>query len=532
MAEKLLQTPTPAYTDLIDVWDKCRSIISGHRAVLSHDRIVNISTNFLISFSPTMSQEQFEFYKTESELPGINSQFAKLLVGGLLRKPPAITFSDKVPKDVESWIRESFGVDGSSLIAVLDLLLTEEIATSRAWVYSDYPRISEQVASTLLSSEWAAIKPYPVLWKAEQVINWQTKIVDGVKRLTRVVVRDLVEAYADKEAIHPSYVDTIWVHELIDSTYQVRRFEAAPVTEKVVSNVSLNKVNIEHNAAAVKFELKETIIPKSHGKEMSLIPAWPLNGAIEPVEPELSTIIDKEIALYNKISRRNHLLYGAATYTPWISSDMKSEDFDEIVAQGLGTWIKLEQGDQIGALTTPTDALADLDTAIKAGLEEIARLGVRMLANEGTQQSGVALQIRNASQTANIGSLNTKISAVMRDVIVHMINRRYSHDIDQSDVTFTLCSDFDTVPLGVEWIRLIGEYYEKNLLPRSAWLELLKANDLLSHDYDDDTATEEMNNDELVTANLTQQDKGISTASKIKKQESQRENRKEDIIED
>jgi len=527
-----LQTPTPEFEQMTPVWKKCRVVVSGQRAVLSHDKLVTDKNNLLIPFSPTMDQAQFDFYKREAELPGVNSQFVKLLAGGLLRKPPVIEYSDKVSQEARDWIENSISVDSASLISFLDTILNEELVTSRTWIYVEYPNLPEDKTKLMSQSDWLAVKPYPLLWVAEQVLRTQTAIIDGIKKLTRVVVKGLVEEFETELDVHPKYVDTIWVHELIGGLYQIRVFKAHKAETIIAATGELNKaistVASTNSSDLDDYKLEDTLYPKMHGERMKMIPAWPANGNIDIVEPELATIVDKEVALYNKISRRNHLLYGAATYTPWISSDMSHDDFKLIVKQGLGTWIHLDKGDTIGALTTPTEALTDLDTAIKAGLDEISKLGVRMLANEDATQSGVALQLRSASQTAFIGSFNTKLSAVVRDVLIHMINRRYPEEIVQADLKFTLCSDFDTIPLGSEWIKLMGEYYEKNLIPRSAWIELLKANDLLKPEYDDKIAKTEIDEDELTTASLAQNESGLDTASKIKAREAQRKASKGD----
>src|SRR5690606_35379887 len=96
--------------------------------------------------------------------------------------------------------------------------------------------------------------------------------------------------------------------------------------------------------------------------------------------------------------------------TPVIMSDMSDKKFDEIVASGLGTWIKLDKDDDAKILDTPTEALEDMDRAISAVIEEMARMGIRMLSPETGEQSGVALEIRNAAQTAQLGTLNVKVS--------------------------------------------------------------------------------------------------------------------------
>ena len=192
----------------------------------------------------------------------------------------------------------------------------------------------------------------------------------------------------------------------------------------------------------------------------------------------LMPIIDKEVALYNKMSRRNHLLYGTATYTPVLSSNMGDERFQEIVDSGLGTWIKLNQGDSVDILKPPTEALQDMDRAIAAALEEMAKLGIRMLTPE-TAQSGVALELRNAAQTSQLGTLNMKISAQIADIICFMLNWRYDLSLNVSDISFSLSEDFNPAPLGADWLRLVTEWYANGLIPRSIWLQILKSNDII-----------------------------------------------------
>jgi hypothetical protein len=138
-----------------------------------------------------------------------------------------------------------------------------------------------------------------------------------------------------------------------------------------------------------------------------------------------------------------------------------------------------------------------MDRAIVATIEEMARLGIRMLSPESAQ-SGIALEIRNAAQTAQLGTLNTKISETMRQVITFMINWRYNLKLVPGDVQFSLSSDFNPAPLGADWLRLVGEWYEGGHLPRSVWVQLLKLNDLLPPDYDDEEAQLEMNADEII----------------------------------
>lgn len=501
--------PCDAYDSLVSTWKKCRAFSHSQQFVKDSD-VLPSSSNYLLPFSPSMSLEQYSFFKSEAELPGITAQFIAVVIGGLLRKPPQIEYNKEVSEEAQNWISADITTEGGSIITLLDQLLTEEMQTSRAWIYVDYPSFTEAQIAAMDSASFKEVKPYCVIWKAENVINWQTSTINGKRVISRVIVRGYVERFESDLDFHPQMIDTIWVHELINNVYQIRTFEqTSSSTPKYVEG----QAQVSKEAG---FELVSTIMPKMHGEFMAMIPAYPANGSIDANEPYILTFVDKEQALYNVMSRRNHLLYGAATYTPWISSDMPDDDFKDIVEQGLGTWIRLRKGDGIGSLAPPTEALKDLEAAIASKMDELAKLGIRFLAPE-TAESGVALTIRSAAQVATLGTLNTKVSEVMSGVIVHMLNRRYDLGLVNADVTFTLSPDFDPAAIGQEYLRLATEWLEKGLYPRSEWIRLLKANELLSPEYNDEDAQDEINNDDSIIPTAKKYEDQMDTANKLAK---------------
>ena len=478
--------PCGTYIDLQPLWLTCRAVISGERAVKALDGISDglRFTHFLLPFSPSMSVAQYEFFKSEAELPGIVSEFSRLILGGLLRKPPSIVVTDAVPDEAHAWLSQSVGIDGCTMSSFMAAVMWEELQTSRAWVGVDHPRDENN----------SEARPYPYLLKGDAVINWRTSIVDGKNVLNRVIVREYEELYKDEDSFHPEFFEVVRVHELVNGLYQIRVF-ASEVSVGAIPLMNGQRVD-NKGRLATKFVLRDTIVDiLKNGERLDFIPLWPVNGNIQPTEPVLLGLVQRELALYNKVSRRNHLLYGAATYTPVLCTDLMDEDVQKIVDAGLGSWVRLRPGDTATVLATPTDALQDMDRAIKDAHAEIANLGVRMLAPE-TAQSGIALEIRNASQTARLGLLNNQVSATMSHVCRLLIDWRFNKDLAASDLDFQLSADFNPTPIGADWLRLATEWYEKNMLPRSAWLALLGANDMLPDDYDDAAAKEEMADDQ------------------------------------
>ncbi len=490
---KTVASPNNAYNAYVKLWAKVRAVCGGERFVKDYDKILyGDFRNLLIPFSTTMTQDQYNIYKAEAELPGIVAQFCKLIVGGLLRKPPVITLPDNIDKKAYDWISKQFGQDDSPITSFLEEALFEELQTSRAWIAVDYPVVENP--DSLDKADKEKLKPYPILWQAEKVINWRVRPESqGKVVLDRVITRELIEDFRSNE-FHPNYIDRVSVHELNEKgNYQIRVFE------KESLNTDLNPNN-QAGQDTTEFKFVKTHNILVNDENLTFIPAWPLNGNIAITEPVLMPIIDKEISLYNKLSRRNHLLYGAATYTPVITGDITDEQFEEIVSAGLGSWLKLPTGSTAEALETPTSALADMDRAILANIEEMAKLGIRMLTPE-VSQSGVALEIRNASQTAQLGSLSIRIGNVFSQVIAFMLNWRYDLELLPTDVGFVLSEDFEGTPLGSDWARLATEWYQSSLIPRSLWLTLMKKNEIVPTDYDDEKGQVEITQDSLVASN-------------------------------
>ena len=495
-----VETPSASYLSLKPLWKKARAVLQGEAHAKAHDEYIERDySNLLLPFSPSMSQPQYDFYKSEAELPGLTTQYARVLISALLRKPSTLTLPEELSEDAYDWITKDITLDGASLFNFLDAAIWEELQTSRAWVYIDRPTVSDDELEKMTPEERMTISPYPVLIKAENVINVQVKThpVTRVKTLSRWTTRYISEEYSDDNPWHPNYVDTVCDHYLDEQGFLVLDYYKKSHGSHEVE--ALNGVIQQEyeDSADGGFQLYDTVYPMKFGQRLDRVPAFPLNGQLEPVEPVLMPLIDREVSLYNKVSRRNHLLYGAATYTPVVQSDMTDEEFEELVGAGLGTWLRVRKDESITVLETPTGALADMDRAIQSTVEEMAKMGIRMLSPEQAA-SGVALEIRNASQTAQLGTMNAKISGTMQEILAFMINWKYDTDYTGNDIEFQLSADFAATVGGEGAMRLVSEWYQGGIISRDTFVNIAKYNDFLPADYDDEEAIQAIQTDPLV----------------------------------
>ena len=493
---KTVGDPSIHYERLKTPWERARAVIGGQKHAKEYDSFVDTTTyrNLLLPFSPSMSQEQYDFFKAEAELPGLTSQYAKVLLGGLLRKQPQFKLPDDAPEGAQEWIDHDFTAEGRSLLAFLDEAIWEELQSSRCWILVDHPEVPNP--DLLTPEQIDLLQPYPMVLTAESIINWRKGVreVDHTQVLSKFTIRFYREDYT-KNRHHPDYIDTVMDYYLDDDGLLVIDTYERVTREETPQHARPGYESL----TAEDWKLIDTKYPEMQGERLSFIPAFPLNGQVDPVEPVLQPLIDREISLYNKISRRNHLLYGASTYTPVVMSDMSEEEFGSLVDSGLGSWLKLNREDRIDVLKAPSEPLKDMDRAIESTVEEMAKMGVRMLAPEtSSQQSGIALEIRNASQTVQLGLLNAKISKTMQSVIATMLNWKYGTEYRDSDIQFSLSADFNPAPIGADWMRLVTDWYQQGLIPRSTFLAIAKQNDIIPVDYDDERGLEEISKDPLV----------------------------------
>ena len=411
--------PSHSYHSLTPLWKKARAILQGQSNVKAHDELLEAEyKNILLPFSPSMTQAQYDFYRSEAELPGLTTQYAKTLINALLRKKSSLVLPEGLPEDAKEWIENNFTLDGKSLFNFLDAALWEELQTSHCWVYVDRPKVSDEEFDAMSQEERMMIAPYPVIIKAENVINVQTSIhpITRIKSLTRLVTRYMTEEYNPGNPWHPDYIDTVADHHL-DSTGQLvidyyRREGGGNYNEIKILNGTV-KQDYKEELAAGAFTKFDTATPTMFGQRLTRIPAWPLNGHHDPIEPMLIPLVDREISLYNKLSRRNHLLYGAATYTPIVKSDMTDEEFGDLVNAGLGSWLKVRKDEDISVLETPTAALADMENSIA----NTVMMGTRILGSRwkrtiilGDKPLARANLIKSSLITSSVPALDNRIT--------------------------------------------------------------------------------------------------------------------------
>ena len=477
------------YTELAPIWGRNSACLEGQAAAKAHDKtLTHDQSTLLVPFSTRMQQDQWDFYLHEAELPGIAEQFARTVRGGMLRKPVVIDPPEGADDTLEPWLRTRPGVAGEDLLAFLHAALWEELKTSRAWIYVNHPGDRDE-------PDGGPPAPYMELVKALELTDWHSGVhpLTGQTALLSATVCKTVRIGTDNDG-RPVHRDRMYVHEL-DSQgyYRVRVFQRS-------TTGALPGVDIPGLVGFGDFEIvsTQTDITNAEGERLREIPLFPLNGLYDPLQPVFETFCNREIALYNKQSRKNHLLYGTATYTPVLKTDGDdSQAIRSLRTSGLGSLITIGQDDDLDVLQIDPAALDAWGTEIEAVIGQLAKMGVRMLAKE-MDESGVAIELRNAGQTSQLAALSRAISQMLQRIFTFMARWRYGSDLEP--VKASLSPDLTSSGLGADEMRLLTEWYMAGVLDRPTWIAMAKANDFLPADYNDEGADQRIADDGVLTA--------------------------------
>ena len=68
---KSLGDPNAAYESMRPLWERARAVLNGQTHARAYDDVIDTAnySNLLLPFSPTMSPQQYNFYRAEGELP-------------------------------------------------------------------------------------------------------------------------------------------------------------------------------------------------------------------------------------------------------------------------------------------------------------------------------------------------------------------------------------------------------------------------------------------------------------------------------
>lgn len=195
--------PHPAYHRMERRWRRCRDLMMGSDAIRDGED----------AYLPRFDEETAESYATRLRLAALAPGFARTVsaaVGMLLQQEPDL--GDDMPAQlVELW--ENVDAAGMHGAVFTRLLTMDGVIDGHAGILVDYPRVENPGGTSAADEAARGLRPYWVLFRAEDVYLQHYETVNGVRTLTLLVLRELGEERVGPFGVTPVTRYRIYTNE-------------------------------------------------------------------------------------------------------------------------------------------------------------------------------------------------------------------------------------------------------------------------------------------------------------------------------
>lgn len=514
-----VDTKHPTYKAMLRKWRMCRAIIGGSEECKSE--------KYREEILPKLSghrgrQEDYDQYVEGAYLfPGA-ARYREGLLGFIFAADPTI----EAPAKMAAFLENVTGSDSPvSFAEFAEEIVTPEVATSgRCGILTDYPTV-EGIAPrdlTVAEVERRGILPVLTAYDAEDVINWQERMINGVNMVTLVVLRETAtERVADdKFARHD--VEQWRVLELVRPVDDVL---TGGVNLDPLSDLELGGHGLVYHVEVYRrdednkneFYRHDEVWPVRDGK---LLPSIPFEIATsgedvgmgrrpDDMKPPLLDLVEVNVAHFRNSAIYEHGLLFTGSPQPYITGydpeiELEDTDLENMVEDdtvddaprrkywqgteakwhlGASSILLIKNEDaKCGVLVVKAEDLSGLRQAMDSKVEEMVVIGGRILSRD--KLAAEAARTEEIRREGEKGVM-ARIGASVDKALTRTLDHARLWIVAEGDVRFQLNTDYVT-PMTHEAALAWSELVIRSHIAKADMWELLRRGRILPQDRTDE----------------------------------------------
>lgn len=379
------------YTKNIMRWQRCRDVLDGADTILAGGVL------YLPKLSG-MEEADYTAYKLRAGFFAASQRTLDGLTGMVFRKKPDID----VPNEFEL-LAKDISSKGQTLETFAELFVDELMRVGRVGALVDFPEVAA-MPQNKAQEQQMGLRPYAVIYKAESIINWKSKPINKVSKLSLVVLQEQVADDANDEFEHKT--KTQWRVLDLDEVGNYRQ-----------------RVYVKRDG---EFFLISEAVPLVGGKPLREIPfvIASVNGESNDVEkPPLLDLCDANLEHYRLMADYRHGLHFTALPTPVISGHTLKTDDDGKVTETMSigsttAWCFPDPSANAFFLEFSGKGLAALESAINKQENVMALLGARIIAGDKkAAETAETANIHRAGEASVLTSIANSASRCLTKVL-------------------------------------------------------------------------------------------------------------------
>jgi len=453
----------PDYEAKYPLWVKCRDAVEGEEAIKSAGE----------AYLPRLSgqsAEEYGAYVTRAMFYGAAGRTILGLSGAIFRRKMQNRYPEANADDLKY-----MGRRGESVELFSKNVVDEVLTTGRAGILVD--------ATLNESGDADVVYPYAILYKAEEIINWDFEIIDGVERPILVVLEEYV---SERSADDPFTHDVVCRYrELVleDGVYKQRLWHKVTNIDDLAVSGRLTK---QHEDA---WKVISEIVPqRNKGGTFDFIPFQFVNSrdlATQPSKPPLLDLVNINLSHYRTSADLEHGRHYTALPTPVLTG---VDNIDtSTLKMGPGSAWKLSNPEARAMLLEFTGAgIASLRDGLADKERLMAIAGGRMLEERFKESEATAtVLLRQAGEHATLGGIADTVSEGMTNVVWWLCD--WSSKVNQEEINIRLNNDFGVRVIDSQRLMALFNAYQSGGMSFEVWFYNLQQMGA----YPDDATPEE-----------------------------------------
>lgn len=368
------------YIEFYDQWETCRDFVAGAWRLRKHDTGNGGGENsYIEKLSPKQSSAEYRKYIKRALYDNVVRRMKNSLMGLVFAKEP-------IYKVDPAYIETDIDLMETPLNEFAEKVLDEVLTVGRCGVLVDRPPAKE--GATVAEAEAGNVRPYAVLYKAEDITNWETARISNRWKASRVVLCQAADRYLE---------------------------------------LYLDATSLYHAAVWVKpekgdWKKESDIIPLVAGKAQTEIPFYffgPYSGTPEVNESPILDIVEIACSRWRTSADLEHARFSCSLPTPYFLG-FTDEEASNLALGGLRGIVATSTEAKVGFLEYNGQGTEPLERAMQQKADMMARHGVDLLQDKADAEATETVKMRIGVQTATLADMANSMSRIMEQMLSFM----------------------------------------------------------------------------------------------------------------
>jgi len=429
-------------------WVMIRDSLAGER------RVKEKGTDYLPSLDVEYGTS-YETYKQRATYVNMVARTVLGLVGTIFRRPLKAENANKADLD-------NVTINGLDLNLFAKKLAYEICSVGRVGVLVDMTAKDQRV--------------YMTEYVAENILSWQTTVINGREVLSYVLLREIVSDVArlDDSTVAPS---NPW-----DGTSSLRARYRLLLLDNGVYKQRLYNFDPTDESPSFLGKEYEEVTPTRNGKPFDFIPmviVGPFSPTPEVQKSPVYDITALNMAHYRTSAQLEHGRYYTALpvyYVP-IAPGQETGDYH------VGPSVVWEVGPDMkpGVLEYYGTGLKSLTDSLTEKEEHIAQLGGRIMGirPQATAESDNIFALKQANEMSILLNITESLSLALTRVFTWYLDWQRK---PIKGIKIKLNQDFKSLNIAARELRAVALLYQEGIIPIQSVYETLQASEFISED--------------------------------------------------